>query len=54
MDRERKGGAAMRELIIGKNDAGARLDRFVSKALPLLPQPRPLGHAQRKRADLHA
>ena len=37
MDRERKGGAAMRELIIGKNDAGARLDRFVSKALPLLP-----------------
>ena len=27
----------MRELIIGKNDAGARLDRFVSKALPLLP-----------------
>ena len=27
----------MRELIIGKNDAGVRLDRFVSKALPLLP-----------------
>ena len=27
----------MRELIIGKNDAGARMDRFVSKALPLLP-----------------
>ena len=27
----------MRELTIGKNDAGARLDRFVSKALPLLP-----------------
>ena len=37
MDRERKGGAPMRELTIGKNDAGARLDRFVSKALPLLP-----------------
>jgi len=27
----------MRELIIGKNDAGQRLDRFVSKSLPLLP-----------------
>ena len=27
----------MRELAIGKNDAGQRLDRFVSKALPLLP-----------------
>jgi len=27
----------MRELVIGKNDAGQRLDRFVSKALPLLP-----------------
>ena len=27
----------MREFIIGKNDAGQRLDRFVSKALPLLP-----------------
>ena len=28
---------AMRELTIGKNDAGQRVDRFVSKALPLLP-----------------
>ncbi|MBR3640459.1 MAG: RluA family pseudouridine synthase, partial [Oscillibacter sp.] len=27
----------MRELLIGKNDAGQRLDRFVSKSLPLLP-----------------
>ena len=27
----------MREFIIGKNDAGARLDRFVAKAAPLLP-----------------
>ena len=27
----------MRELTIGKNDAGARLDRFLGKALPLLP-----------------
>ena len=27
----------MRELTIGKNDAGQRVDRFVSKTLPLLP-----------------
>ena len=27
----------MREFEIGKNDAGQRLDRFISKALPLLP-----------------
>ena len=28
----------MREITIGKNDAGQRLDRFLSKAMPLLPQ----------------
>ena len=28
----------MRELTIGKNDAGARLDRLLGKALPLLPR----------------
>ncbi len=27
----------MKELVIGKNDAGQRLDRFISKSLPLLP-----------------
>ena len=27
----------MKEFVIGKNDAGQRLDRFVSKSLPLLP-----------------
>lgn len=27
----------MKELTIGKNDAGQRLDRFISKSLPLLP-----------------
>ena len=27
----------MREFTIGKNDAGQRLDRFISKNLPLLP-----------------
>ncbi|MBR3569562.1 MAG: RluA family pseudouridine synthase [Oscillibacter sp.] len=29
----------MREIIVGKNDAGQRLDRFLSKNLPLLPAP---------------
>lgn len=28
----------MRELIIGKNDAAQRLDRFIGKAVPLLPE----------------
>lgn len=28
----------MKELIIGKNDAGQRLDRFVGKSVPLLPE----------------
>lgn len=28
----------MKELTIGKNDAGVRLDRFVGKAVPLLPE----------------
>ena len=27
----------MKELTIGKNDAGQRLDRFLAKAVPLLP-----------------
>lgn len=29
---------AMREIIVKKNDAGQRLDRFVGKAVPLLPE----------------
>ena len=28
----------MKELVIRKNDAGQRLDRFVGKAVPLLPE----------------
>ncbi|MGI6029665.1 MAG: RluA family pseudouridine synthase [Candidatus Heteroscillospira sp.] len=28
----------MKEMLIGKNDAGQRLDRFVGKAVPLLPE----------------
>ena len=27
----------MKELQVGRNDAGQRLDRFVAKAVPLLP-----------------
>jgi 23S rRNA pseudouridine955/2504/2580 synthase len=27
----------MKEFSVGKNDAGQRLDRFVTKAVPLLP-----------------
>ena len=30
-----QGGPPMRELTIGKNDAGQRLDRFLGKAMPL-------------------
>ena len=29
----------MREFVVGKNDAGQRLDRFLAKAIPLLPAP---------------
>lgn len=35
----RKGGTAMREYTIGRNDAGQRLDRWLAKTLPLLPAP---------------
>ncbi len=28
----------MKEFTIGRNDAGQRLDRFVSKAAPLIPE----------------
>ena len=28
----------MREIIIGKNDAGQRLDKFITKAAPMLPK----------------
>lgn len=35
--KEMEGVHAMREFTIGKNDAGQRVDRFLSKAMPLLP-----------------
>ena len=28
----------MKELVIGRNDAGQRLDKFISKAFPFMPQ----------------
>ena len=31
------GGSFVKELTIGRNDAGQRLDRFLAKAVPLLP-----------------
>ena len=29
----------MKEYLVGKNDAGQRLDRWLAKTLPLLPAP---------------
>lgn len=37
MMKGKKGGRAMKERTVGRNDAGQRLDRFVAKAVPLLP-----------------
>ena len=38
MNVKKKGGVAVRELKIGKNDAGQRLDKFLTKAVKGLPQ----------------
>ena len=38
MFEKKRGLSVMKELKIGPNDAGQRLDRFVSKAVPLLPE----------------
>ena len=43
----------MRELTIGKNDAGARLDRFLGKALPLLPPALAQKYIRLKRVKLN-
>src|SRR5699024_10592596 len=37
-NRRRKGGRSMKEITIGANDAGQRLDKFLTKAYPNLPQ----------------
>ena len=43
----------MREVTIGKNDAGQRLDRFVSKKLPLLPAALLQKYLRRKRIKIN-
>ncbi|MCI8526140.1 MAG: RluA family pseudouridine synthase [Oscillospiraceae bacterium] len=43
----------MKELQVGRNDAGQRLDRFVSKAVPLLPASLLQKYIRRKRIKLH-
>ena len=49
----------MKELTVKKNDAGQRLDRFVGKAVPLLPEAllpdyHRLSQAERERAEREA
>ena len=43
----------MKELTIGKNDAGQRLDRYLAKALPLLPAPLAQKYIRLKRVKLN-
>lgn len=43
----------MREFTIGKNDAGQRLDRWLSKSLPLLPAPLAQKYIRRKRVKVN-
>ena len=43
----------MREFTIGKNDAGQRLDRWLGKALPLLPAPLAQKYIRLKRVKVN-
>ncbi|MEG2420872.1 MAG: S4 domain-containing protein, partial [Oscillospiraceae bacterium] len=43
----------MKEFTIAKNDAGQRLDRWLSKALPLLPAPLAQKYIRLKRVKLN-
>ncbi len=43
----------MREYVIGKNDAGQRLDRWLSKTLPLLPAPLAQKYIRLKRVKVN-
>ncbi len=43
----------MKELIIGKNDAGQRLDRWLGKAVPLLPAPLAQKYIRLKRVKVN-
>ncbi len=44
----------MREFVIGKNDAGQRLDRFLAKAIPLLPASLAQKYVRIKRIKVNA
>ncbi len=44
---------AVREFLIGKNDAGQRLDRWLGKALPLLPAPLAQKYIRLKRVKVN-
>ncbi len=43
----------MKEFVVGKNDAGQRLDRWLSKAVPLLPAPLAQKYIRIKRVKLN-
>ena len=43
----------MREFVVGKNDAGQRLDRFLAKAVPLLPAPLAQKYVRTKRIKVN-
>ncbi|MBQ9939168.1 MAG: RluA family pseudouridine synthase [Oscillospiraceae bacterium] len=43
----------MREFVIGKNDSGQRVDKFLSKAVPRLPQPLVYKYLRMKRIKLN-
>jgi len=46
-------GAALKEFTIGKNDAGQRLDRWLGKAVPLLPAPLAQKYIRLKRVKVN-
>ncbi len=48
-----RGGGHVKEFTIGKNDAGQRLDRWLGKALPLLPAPLAQKYIRLKRVKLN-
>ena len=53
MRHTQKEGFPLKEFIIGKNDAGQRLDRWLAKTLPLLPAPLAQKYIRIKRVKLN-
>lgn len=47
------GGITMKEFVIGKNDAGQRLDRWLAKTLPVLPAPLAQKYIRLKRVKIN-